>query len=77
MGITPIGQISDTDPSGRRHFKFVFYFPDIYSNYLAFDIDSNTVDCDYEITRVGLGTAEDSLQSTGNIETISNEIINS
>lgn len=77
LGITPIGSISDTDPSGRRHFKFVFYFPDIYSNYLAFDIDSNGQDADYEINRVGLGTAEDSLQSSSNIESINNEIITS
>lgn len=71
LGLEPLGTISDPLPDGSRHFKFVVYFPDIYSNYLSIGVDSSGTDQSWELIRIGLGTSEDSMQSADNIKDIS------
>ena len=67
LGLSPIGDITTPDLNGFRHFKFVTYFPDVYSNWLSLGVDSNGLDTAYEITRIGIGTAEDAMQAADNI----------
>lgn len=70
LGLAPLGSISDPAPDGTRHFKFIIYFPDIYSNYLSIGVDGSGTDQSWELTRIGLGTAEDTMQSEANIKTV-------
>lgn len=70
MGLSPLGTISNPNPDGSRHFKFVIYFPDVYSNYISLGVDSSGTDLDYEVNRFGLGTSEEVLQSGDNIKTL-------
>lgn len=70
LGLEPLGSISDPDPDGYRHFQFIVYFPDQYSNYLSVGVSSSGVDQNYEITRIGLGTSEDPAQDAANIKSI-------
>lgn len=61
LGLQPLGSISDPDPSGQRHFKFIIYFPDKYCNYLSLGIDFNGTDQSFEHIKFGLGTSEEAL----------------
>jgi hypothetical protein len=70
LGLDPIGAITDPDADGYRHFKFIIYFPDIYSNYFSLGVNSSGLNQSYEITRIGLGTQEDSLQDSATIKDI-------
>lgn len=70
LGLEPLGSISDPNPDGYRHFKFVVYFPDIYSNYLSLGVSSSGQDQSYEISRIGLGTSEDTMQAVDNIKDV-------
>jgi hypothetical protein len=70
LGLTPLGSISEAGQDGYRHFKFIIYFPDIYSNYFSLGIQSAGLNQSYEITRIGLGTSEDALQSATSIKDI-------
>lgn len=70
LGLAPLGSISDPSPEGSRHFKFLIYFPDVYSNYISLGVDSSGVDLNYEINRFGLGTSEDTMQSVENIKSL-------
>lgn len=70
LGLEPLGSISDPDPDGYRHFKFIVYFPDIYCNHLALGVQSSGTNQAYEVTRIGLGSAPDDLQASDNIKPI-------
>lgn len=70
LGLAPLGTISDPSPSGSRHFKFIVYFPDIYSTYLSVGVDSTGTDLEYEVTRMGLGTVGEALQDQADIKGI-------
>lgn len=70
LGLAPLGSITDPAPDGSRHFKFVIYFPDVYSNYISLGVDSNGIDLNYEINRFGIGTSEETMQSSENILTV-------
>jgi len=70
LGLAPLGTITDPDPAGRRHFKFIIYFPDIYSSYFSVGISNSGTDQDFEITRMGLGTSEEVMQDQADIKMI-------
>jgi hypothetical protein len=61
LGLQPLGTISNPGPDGNRQFKFIIYFPDIYSNYLSIGVDNAGTDQNFEINRFGIGTSEDVL----------------
>lgn len=70
LGLQPLGSISDPTPDGSRHFKFIIYFPDIYSNYISIGINNSGTDQDFEVTRFGIGTSEETIQSADNIKSL-------
>lgn len=70
LGLAPLGSISDPDAQGQRHFKFIIYFPDIYSNYLSLGIDFSGTDQSFEHIKFGLGTAEEVLQDQISVKDI-------
>ena len=70
LGLAPMGSISDPAPDGSRHFKFIIYFPDVYSNYISMGVDNSGVDQNFELSRLGLGTSEDPLTEAENIKTL-------
>lgn len=70
LGLEPIGTLTTPNPNGERHFKFIVYFPDIYCNHLALGVDSSGTNQSYEISRIGISTAEEQLQASDNIKNI-------
>lgn len=71
MGLSPLGSLGPLESDGRRHFQFKVYFPFQYGNYFAVGFSSNGVDIDYEVTRLGLGIAQQpSLIDTSEIKNI-------
>jgi hypothetical protein len=71
LGLAPLGTISDPAPDGTRHFKFVVYFPDIYSNYLSIGVDNSGKNQNWEINRFGIGTSEETIYDAATIKDIS------
>lgn len=58
LAVEPLGAITDTTDN-RRHFTWMFYFPDLYSNHFSFSVENSGTDQFYDITRVGLGLVEE------------------
>ncbi len=71
ISLRPIGTV-DTDPDadGRRHFFFRVYFPFQYGNHFSVGFDSDELEGDYEITRIGLGMSETVSVDTNKIKSI-------
>ena len=70
LGLAPLGSITDPAPDGSRNFKFIIYFPDIYSNYLSIGVDNSGVDQNWEVNRFGIGTSEDVMMDGELIKTL-------
>jgi hypothetical protein len=73
LGIGPLGSIAfisdtDVDQDGRRHFHFRIYFPFQYGNFFSVGHNSDGVDYDYEVSRYGLGIAEEPAVDIGHIK---------
>lgn len=58
LGSSPLGigglGIGEPEEDGRRHFLWRQYFPFTYGNYFSFGLSANSVDNDFEVTRIGL-----------------------
>jgi len=70
LGISPEAVYGDPDDAGLRHFKFVVYFPDKYSNHFATAIKNSGKDQRFDITRLSLGVAVDSLKESTDVKTL-------
>lgn len=53
LGIGGLG-IGEPEEDGRRHFLWRQYFPFTYGNYFSFGLSANSVDNNFEVTRIGL-----------------------
>lgn len=70
LGLRPIGALGEADSEGLRHFYFRVYFPFQYGNHFAVGFSSFGTYFDYEITRIGLGLAEDVSVDTSRIKSV-------
>lgn len=70
LGTAPLGTIGDPDPSGKRHFQFIVYFPFQYGNFFSFGFNISGKNESPEIIRCGLGIKEDTMFNNNIIKTI-------
>jgi hypothetical protein len=70
LGTAPLGTFGDPDPSGKRHFFFIVYFPFVYGNYFSLGIKNSGKNQDFEIIRIGLGIEDDPIINTKYVKSI-------
>ena len=70
LGITQESTFSEATEDGMRHFQFVVYFPPVHSNFISLGILNSGKEQSYEITRLSLDIAMDTLKETTRVKTI-------
>lgn len=59
LGLEPLGAssiVGDPDPSGRRHFIAILYFPITQVEYIAVEVASNGLAQSWEVIKLGINT---------------------